>query len=60
MGPIKQTMEMIAEMKPLLLPGEFVFCSTQDDGIKAEAFAVARASFIQDEGGDLYVTVARS
>lgn len=50
MRPIEGTTEMIAAMKPVLLPGDFVFCSTRDDGIKAQAFAVATAFFNEDEG----------
>ena len=48
--PIKDARAMIADMQPLLHPGEYVFCSGVRDELAADVANVAKGSFVEDEG----------
>ncbi len=48
--PIRDTQKVIAGMRPILLPGAYVFCSGIRDDLAADAAKVAKCSFVEDEG----------
>lgn len=50
---VRDAKSMLAGMKPRLTPGEFVFCTTRDEGLIARASAGALCLFKEDEGTTL-------
>ncbi len=53
---IRDTHAMLAGMKPVLTPGEFVFCTTRDAELIARIGASALGWFREDEGTALVLT----
>lgn len=53
---IRDAKGMLAGMKPRLTPGEFVFCTTRDEGLIARASLNALCLFKEDEGTTLILT----
>lgn len=49
---------MVAGMRPVLEPGEFVFCTTRDEALVAEALAPALGLFREAEGVSLILPPA--
>lgn len=50
---VRETQAMLAGMKPRLTSGEFVFCTTRDQGLITRASPSALGSFREEEGTTL-------
>ncbi len=57
---VSGTAEMIGGMDPVLYPGAFVFCTVRDADRAAIALPLALASFREDEGLSLLLTVEQA
>lgn len=55
---IRDTQAMLANMTPLLMPEEFVFCTTRDASVISRAIPVALGSFKEEEGTTLILAGA--
>ena len=56
MHVIRDTNAMLAGMKPVLTPEEFVFCTTRDGELVARIGSLALSWFREDEGTALILT----
>ncbi len=54
-SPERALQESVASLAPILQPGTFVFCSMLHNADSRDAMAVARASFIEDQGVSLII-----
>lgn len=55
---IRDTQAMLANMTPVLMPGEFVFCTTQDADVISRGSALAEGCFKEQEGTTLILARA--